>query len=458
VWSVFKLAVRAAVWRTTPDPPLVALPVLVGWTVVLAAVRVALQYIAAGPAPHFNPYGLNSVVAWLALALTVAAFFVRPAGRATALAALFILSIIADLAAAAIELGAPLIASVAALNAFWTRATAGGAIFAVEVVWWLGAMMGVLHSLEPRPRLHTLGRVCALWVALFAANALVPHAPVFAGRDFDIRGANWWEYLYARYGAHSDIARIEQAQPKLLQAEIASLAPQREGATDVYAIGVAGVDQDVFAKELDGALTAIGAILPIKDRVIRLINSHATAASVPLATLQNFAAAVRGAAAAMDKDEDILILVMTSHGEQTGFALQLPGNKVAELTPQQVAATLDGEGIKNRVVIVSACFSGTFVSPLANDDTIVMTASDDKNTSFGCAPERDWTYFGDALFRQSMQPGTDFQAAFDHARVLIHGWELMDRVAPSNPQGHFGPALVARLAPFFSAPASDQRR
>ncbi len=457
MWSVFKLAARAAMWRTTPDPPLVGLPALLGWAVVLAAVRVALQYIAAGPTAHFNPYGLNSVVAWLALALTVAAFFVRPAGRATALAALFILSIIADLAAAAIELGAPLIASAAALNAFWARTTTGGAIFAVEVVWWLGAMMRVLHSLEPRPQLRTLGRVGALWAALFVANALVPHAPVFAGRDFDIRTANWWEYVYARYGAHSDIARIEQAQSKLLQAEISALVPQRKGATDVYAIGIAGVDQDVFAKELDGALTTIAAILPIKDRTIRLINSHATAASVPLATLQNFAAAVHGVAEAMDKDDDVLILVMTSHGEQTGFALQLPGNRMAELTPQQVAATLDGEGIKNRVVIVSACFSGTFVPPLANDDTIVMTASDDKNTSFGCAPERDWTYFGDALFKQSMQPGTDFAAAFDHARVLIHGWELMDRVAPSNPQGHFGPALVAKLAPFFAAPASAGR-
>ena len=95
--------------------------------------------------------------------------------------------------------------------------------------------------------------------------------------------------------------------------------------------------------------------------------------------------------------------------------------------------------------------------PLANDDTIVMTASDDKNTSFGCAPERDWTYFGDALFKQSLQPGANFQQAFDRARILIHGWELMDRAAPSNPQGHFGPALVAKLAPLFAAPPSTGR-
>jgi Peptidase C13 family len=446
VWSVFKLAARAAIWRTTPEPPLVGLPTLLGWTVLLAAVRVGLQYGGAGPAPHFNPYGLNATVTWLALELAVAAFFVRPAARATTLSALFVLSIITDIVAAGIELGA------AALNAFWARATTGSAIFAVEVVWWIGAMLCVLCSLEPQSRLHALGRAAALFVALLIANALVPHTPVFIGRGFDVRDANWWEYLYARH-ALSGVARIDEAQPKLLQSEIAALSPQHSGATDVYALGVAGMDQDVFVKEVDGALASIAAILPIKDRTIRLINSHGTDATVPLANPQNFAAAVHGVAAVMDKNNDVLVLVMTSHGEQTGFALQLPGNRMSEFTPQQVASTLDSEGVKNRVVIVSACYSGIFVPPLANDDTIVMTASDDKNTSFGCAPERDWTYFGDALFKQSMQPGVDFQQAFDHARALIHGWELMDRVRPSNPQGHFGPALVAKLAPFFAAPA-----
>ncbi len=148
----------------------------------------------------------------------------------------------------------------------------------------------------------------------------------------------------------------------------------------------------------------------------------------------------------------MLLLLMTSHGDPNGFGLRLPSEVVSDLTPQEVATVLEHEGIKNRIVIVSACFSGTFVPPLANDTTIVLTAADAKNTSFGCAPERDWTYFGDALFRQSLRPGRDFQQAFDNARVLIQGWELMDGGArPSNPQAHFGPALVAKLAPLFEA-------
>lgn len=247
----------------------------------------------------------------------------------------------------------------------------------------------------------------------------------------------------------SELTRLEQRQSALLQAEAAALAPHRKGETDIYAIGLAGwATLDVFAKEVDGGLTALGRVLPIKDRMIRLINHPATAAYVPLATLGNFQGAVHDVGKVMDKENDVLVLFMTSHGDRKGVALQLP-NKIIDLTPQDVAAAFKREGIKNRLVIVSACFSGIFVPPLQNPNTIVLTAADATHTSFGCAPERDWTYFGDAFFRQSVQPGTGFQDAFRHAQILIQGWELMDHATPSNPQGFFGPALVAKLAPFF---------
>ena len=76
VWSAFKLALRGAIWRTTPDPPLVGLSVLVGWTLVLALVRLAIQVADALPSPAFTPYGLNALIAWLVIALVVAAFFI----------------------------------------------------------------------------------------------------------------------------------------------------------------------------------------------------------------------------------------------------------------------------------------------------------------------------------------------------------------------------------------------
>jgi hypothetical protein len=445
---------------------LVDLPTLLGWTVLLAAVRIGLQFLDAHVSGSFNPYGLNALAAVLAIELAVAGLFVRHGARVTALAAMFALSIFADIVTAGIRLAVPLLASKIGLSEVWTDAYAASAAYAAEIIWWIGAMVCVVGSLEQESLLRRIGRVAALWAALFVANALVPHVPVFAARDFDIRDANWWEFLHAKFAtdnsnaaqaADAAFVRIAQSQAALLQAAVGQLAPHHNGETDVYAIGIAGwATLDVFAKEIDGGLAVISKILPIKDRTLRLINNPATVATVPLATRQNFAAAVHAVGTVMDKNEDILVLLMTSHGDRNGFALQLPDQAPIDLTPRQVAETLDHEGIKYRVVIVSACFSGIFLPPLANDNTIVMTAADDQHTSFGCAPERDWTYFGDALLRQSLQPGTDFQQAFEHARTLIQGWELMDHAPPSNPQAHFGPRLVAKLAPFFAAqPPSD---
>jgi hypothetical protein len=147
VWSVFKLAARSAVWRTTPDPPLVGLPSLIGWTLVLAAVRVALQYLSVADEPlHFNPYGLNAVAARLALEVAVAAFFVQPQARTTALAAMFVLSIFADLAAVPIQIGTALLAAKVHLDVPWSREIPGSASFAIQIIWWLGAMSALLTT------------------------------------------------------------------------------------------------------------------------------------------------------------------------------------------------------------------------------------------------------------------------------------------------------------------------
>jgi hypothetical protein len=166
---------------------------------------------------------------------------------------------------------------------------------------------------------------------------------------------------------------------------------------------------------------------------------------------------VRGVAQVMARDEDILILFMTSHGSRGGFGLQLPGRPLVELAPRDLARMLDGAGIRNRIVIVSACYSGSFVPPLANDNTIVITAADAWHPSFGCAPGRDWTYFGDAFFNRSLRPGVDLRSAFNSALITISGWELEERLPPSNPQAHFGSALVDKLTPILAAKASAVR-
>jgi Peptidase C13 family len=465
--SVLAFAARAAIWRMTPKPPLVGLPSLLIFAVILAALRVALQFAAAGTHAPFNPYGLNAIVAWLALDIAATALLIKPPWRVTALAAMLALLIPAEFVVGVAETAAPLLSSAPSASAARALPTATPIIASL---WWIGTMVAVSLSFAPQRPYAALGRAAAMWAVLVAVTVLVPQVPVFLAPDYDQHNANLWERLAARAPAHesdgepapendggaaNDASGFQPAQETLLQAEVSRLAAPQRGATSIYAIGVEGwAGQDVFLKELDGGLAVLGSVLPIGKRTLRLVNHQETMESDPLANQRNFAAAVHAIGAVMDKNEDVLVLLMTSHGTQNGFALRLPDDVITELTPAEVAGTLDKEGITNRIVIVSACYAGIFMPPLVNDNTIVLTAADAKSTSFGCAAERDWTYFGDAFFRQSLRRGWTLQQAFENARVLISGWELMDRAPPSNPQAHFGPALISKLAPFFSATAT----
>ena len=88
---------------------------------------------------------------------------------------------------------------------------------------------------------------------------------------------------------------------------------------------------------------------------------------------------------------------------------------------------------------------------------IVLTAADEKSTSFGCSNEREWTYFGDALFNHGLRPEVSLEEAFRAARETIAQWEARDGLQPSNPQAHFGPALTARLATVYGASRRAER-
>jgi hypothetical protein len=247
-----------------------------------------------------------------------------------------------------------------------------------------------------------------------------------------------------------DRARILNAQKALLDTAVAALAPETKDKTDIYTSGLAGwAEQDVFYKELDGTLAALSRVLPVEGRALSLVNHTRSLATTPVATRQNFSAAVRAVAGVMNRDEDVLLVFLTSHGTTDGVALVMPGLVETMLSPREVARVLNAEKIRHRIVIVSACYSGVFLRPLVNDHTIVLTAADARSTSFGCDNERDWTFFGEALFGRSLKPGVTLEAAFAAAKKLIAQWEKRDGFTRSNPQSHFGPALVKKLAPLY---------
>jgi hypothetical protein len=454
--AVLKMGLRAAVWKATPAPASVGLAALVGWFMLAVAAEALSQYVAAA-GPRFDVYGVTALMGWNAVVLVITAFFVRPDRRMAALAAMLVISIAGAFAYIAIHA-----MTVLTTSGKWTELDEAKFIFYPQIVWWMGSMFAILRSVEPeRGRGRLLLRTAGLWVAIVAACVVFPHEPAFRGRDFDIRTANWWEYITAALEGRLDneeprrpvasTAHVQLLQPALLDAAVANLAPQRPGVTDVYTIGIAGwAEQDVFIKELNGGLDSLAHRLPTENRVLRLVNHPDTVLQTPIASRQNFAAAVRAVARVMDRDEDVLLLFVTSHGGPWGVALQLWGLAHSELSPEDVATVLDEAGIKNRILIVSACYSGVFAKPLlADENSIILTAADESHSSFGCSNEREWTYFGDALFNRGLTQGRDLEHAFTVARDAIAEWEARDNLTPSNPQAHFGAQLMQRIAPLY---------
>jgi hypothetical protein len=135
----------------------------------------------------------------------------------------------------------------------------------------------------------------------------------------------------------------------------------------------------------------------------------------------------------MDHENDLLVLILTSHGSQAGGAVQA-GRREETLSPAALAGMLGRTGIQHRIVVISACYSGVFVRPLANDDTLVITAADFDHSSFGCQDKVKWTYFGDAFFNTALRHTADLRSAFATARKLISVREKHEGLVPSSPQ------------------------
>ena len=180
---------------------------------------------------------------------------------------------------------------------------------------------------------------------------------------------------------------------------------------------------------------------------IALANSHDALEEFPIASTTNLARALRRVGEVMDPAEDFLFLFLSAHGdEQHRLSASQPPLELAALTPTALARMLQDSGIKWRVIVVSACFSGGYIEPLRDANTIVITAAAPDRSSFGCATGRDFTYFGQAFFRDALGKTRSLTAAFEAARELVTRQETAEGLRPSLPQMWVGAEIGARLA------------
>jgi hypothetical protein len=308
--------------------------------------------------------------------------------------------------------------------------------------WWSAAALVFLLRLNPaaspRPRILVL--------LIFIVLVLFPlwYYP---------RGDLW--VSQPQGGESGELHLTEEvlsAQERLLTQQLATLQPGRKGVTDLYFVGFAGdATQDVFLKELHAAADIFRKRFGTEGRMVLLANNPGSAATLPFARGANLERAIARVGEVMNRDEDLLFLFLTSHGSQEHeLEVSNPPLELESITPEKVRTMLKKGGIRWKVVVVSACYSGGFIDPLKDEQSLIITAADATHESFGCGYGDKYTWFGEAFLEHGLRDTYSFTEAFQTAREAIGQWEEEQGETPSNPQLWLGKEMERKLAVYES--------
>lgn len=222
-------------------------------------------------------------------------------------------------------------------------------------------------------------------------------------------------------------------QGRLLDDTIAAI-PASTPARELYALALAGDGkQSVFMREADYVSQLMRERFGAYGSVT-LVNHRDHMADRPLATRENLTRVVQ-ALAERTGEEDLVFIYLTSHGSRRHeLNLDQPRLQLADLPASELAALLTPLKDRNKVVVISACYSGGFIPPLKDEKTLVMTAARADRVSFGCSEENDFTYFGRALFAEALAETDNLERAFELAKERVAEREQSDGFEPSEPQ------------------------
>jgi hypothetical protein len=399
----------------------------------LDAVRDALR---AGPERAFSLLGAGTEFFSAGVLLFIAALLAL-VFRQRAMALALPVIVLASLPAVQVGLELPLAFRALGVPARYD-AIAGDVLLVWAVVVLVRCAALTLNSHGGRRIASALASGILLSTPIWFSTALAPNDPWFVkAPDADARG-----------GVDAGAEPVLATQAFLLDQLLGKLDDERPGVTDLYFVGFAPYGaQDVFRKDVEAARDVMDERWGTKGRSILLINNRQTLLTAPFATITNLRETLNEIGAAIDADNDVVMVYLASHGSRDfHLAASQPPLTLVELTPPGLRQMLDDAGIKWRIVVVSACFSGGYIEPLKDDQTIVITAARPDRISFGCGDRSDATFFGEAFFQKGMATENSIEAAFGVAQKRVDERERAEGYTPpSEPQVWIGPQMTEKL-------------
>lgn len=134
------------------------------------------------------------------------------------------------------------------------------------------------------------------------------------------------------------------------------------------------------------------------------------------------------------------LVYLTGHGAPEGLAMSAD-TPTMFVRPSRLESMLDGCAQRPTVLVVSACYSGQYLRPgITRPERIVMTASAEDLTSFGCSNNNRYTFF-DQCFLNAWPRQTQWGTLADEVRDCVRETERGGGFPSSKPQFFFGAGL-----------------
>jgi hypothetical protein len=327
-------------------------------------------------------------------------------------------------------------------------------LFSVFVVWQTVICFRVLYHLTPyRPQLQVAN------AALISAAITVPflYLDNWSPSQEDIP----WESMVPEIvSTEVDAEAILFQQAQHIDQSIAALEPSKPDEANVYFVVFAGdATQNVFRKEALFSRHVMETRFNVGKRSLLLVNNVETLDQFPLATPTNLQYALERLNDHINPEQDLLFLFVTSHGVRQSLAVDFPGLPLNQLNSERLKQALSKSHFQNKVMVLSACYSGSFVDSLKDEHSLIITAASSDRPSFGCSDTADLTYFGRAFFANALPNSGTFIEAFEQAKTLVTQWETKEDYQPSEPQLFVG-EKIAEVLPTIEAgffPPPEQR-
>jgi len=242
--------------------------------------------------------------------------------------------------------------------------------------------------------------------------------------------------------------QVIYAQPTMVHKALATLTPRIADKPNLYLVAFAGDGgEDVFRNEAEYAAQLFSQRFGPTAHALVLENNPSSLQARPLASWSNLEDTLDQLASVMNPEQDILVLYMTSHGDEDhNLLVDMDPLPLDQIGAADLASILKKHPFKWKVVVVNACYSGGFVPELRGPGTLVLTAARSDRSSFGCGSDSDVTYFGKAWLVDALNKTDNFVDAFQFAKNDITTWEHQDKLTPSEPQIDVGAGISQQLA------------